>query len=348
MLSVQQHNEFVKKACLIENKRIQVRLSDMRENKKIRGIMAVIIALVILAISWGVAGAMRILTAYIIAGVASGLDILFMLQFIPPCVRYVKKDDGYVAYMCIQFLRKCDYIPDTYKGKPVIGLSEGVFKGVKKMYYISLPASLRYIGKECFKDCHNLKGVLFRGDSELATISDKAFSGCNSLYTFYAGENIRNIGVCAFENCSSLRTAYLGNNVENIGEYAFCSCGNLAQTGLSDCISVLKKAVFSGCFSLQSMPLPLALTKIEDECFGYCTSLQEAVIPDKVDYIGQSAFSDCSALQSVVIKSRPSTIGNGAFRNCKNLTVTFTALKKPVKSWNGQCFDSRVQVRYGG
>ena len=140
---------------------------------------------------------------------------------------------------------------------------------------------MTHLGKECFMNCRDLRGVTFRGESKLQYVEDRAFSGCYNLYAFCSGGEVVRIGEGAFENCRSLRCAYFGGNVEKIGRNAFASCGNLALVSASDRVTELKRATFNGCRSLASLPLSPLLEKIDDDCFGYCAALENVDIPDE-------------------------------------------------------------------
>ena len=343
---IEKHNQEALQTCKTEQGRFDARYLQVRSAQRIRAAMMVLIVAVILIIAWAIAGIMKDKALFIVAGVATGLALLSLVQLVPFRLGYTRVDEGYVVTSCFQFLRKCNYIPDAHKGKPVIGITGAIFKDQKRMYYISLPASLTHIGNECFMNCKDLRGVIFRGDAELKVIGDKAFFGCVNLYAFCAGDEVRKIGENAFENCRSLRCAYFGGGVEKVGHHAFASCGNLASMSAFAALTELPRGTFSGCRSLQTMPLPGTLEKIDDDCFGYCASLTGIDIPDKVAYIGRGAFADCRALTQAVIRSKPEFIGNNAFRNCDKTVITFTAVKKQSKDWNGQWADKRCTIEY--
>lgn len=343
---LKKHNEHVLRTCEQEQARFATRERQVRSNQRMRAAMIIIVVLVILIIAWVIAGIMRETSMFIVAGVASGLALLSLIQLVPFRLGYTRVKQGYVVTSCFQVLRRCNYIPDEHKGKPVIGIAAGVFRDRKKMYYISLPGGMTHLGKECFMNCRDLRGVTFRGESKLQYVEDRAFSGCYNLYAFCSGGEVVRIGEEAFENCRSLRCAYFGGNVEKIGRNAFASCGNLALVSASDRVTELKRATFNGCRSLASLPLSPLLEKIDDDCFGYCAALENVDIPEKVAYIGKGAYTDCRALKEAVIRSKPEFIGNNAFRNCDKAVIIFTAVKKQSKDWNGQWADKRCTINY--
>lgn len=343
---IKKHNEEAFKTSRAEQDRFGARERHVRSNQRIRAAMMIIVVVVILAIAWAIAGVMRERAMFIVAGVASGLALLSLIQLAPFRLGYTRVEQGYVVTSCVQLLRKCNFIPDTHKGVPVIGIAAGVFKERKRMYYISLPGGLTHIGKECFMNCRDLRGVVFRGESKLQVVEEKAFFNCFNLYAFCAGDEVTRVGESAYENCRSLRCLYLGGNVEKLGNRAFASCGNLAAMSASEKLTEIPRSAFNGCRSLTSMPLPACLEKLDDDSFGYCASLASVRIPEKTAYIGKGAFTDCRALKEVVICSKPEFIGFNAFRNCDGAEITFTAVKKQSKDWNGQWADRRCKIKF--
>ena len=58
------------------------------------------------------------------------------------------------------------------------------------------------------------------------------------------------------------------------------------------------------------------------------------------------ALEPDDALKEVVICSKPEFIGFNAFRNCDGAEITFTAVKKQSKDWNGQWADRRCKIKF--
>ncbi len=346
MSAMTDYAEQIKIACDGERQRMTEIDKRIRDGARVRAITGLILSAVILIIAWSVAGVMRQKAVYIVAGIASGLAALLCMQFIPAKLRYVKVDGGYIVYGCIKVLRPCRSIPAMRRSLPVIGIADGAFEGMSKLYYLTLPATVRIIGKRAFADCRDLRGLILPCDSALSDIGDECFKGCVNMTAFFAGEELRNVGKRCFDGCNVLKRAYLSNKIAIIGDGAFSACGNLDEVNLSDKVMALPKSGFSGCCNLKQLILPTDLDRIDTECFAYCSSLTEIRIPSKVTYIGQCSFKDCSSARNIFIDSKPQFIGDGAFRNCKVATLRFKTVRKALNGWNGQCFDSRMKVIY--
>jgi hypothetical protein len=93
-------------------------------------------------------------------------------------------------------------IPETIYGYPVTRVSHEVFWVCKKMMYLTIPNSVRYIDHACFCGCESL--ISIRLPNSVVYIGNDVFLGCNSLKTIYIPESIEYIGFNCFSNCNSL------------------------------------------------------------------------------------------------------------------------------------------------
>ena len=87
---------------------------------------------------------------------------------------------------------------------PVGGIAAGAFEGEDTLVGVHIASGIRYIGKNAFKGCTSLTGVLMQDTVE--TIDSGAFAGCTALIDFHIGAGVRNIATDAFSGCSSLTT----------------------------------------------------------------------------------------------------------------------------------------------
>lgn len=97
------------------------------------------------------------------------------------------------------------FIPDTIKGKPVIGFGT-IFKG--NMNIVSV-----HIGEYCRE------------------IVDNAFTDCYNLQRVQIDAGVKSIGKLAFFRCQALKLAYIPACVERIEDDAFKYCTDLLIYG---------------------------------------------------------------------------------------------------------------------
>ena len=196
--------------------------------------------------------------------------------------------------------------------------------------------------------------------SEILSIDDYAFSGCESLeeFTLYSkddfssNETLQNIGEKAFENCKSLKEITIPYSVITYGDYIFLDCIELNKVtfnGNQDrYVTEIAKGMFKGCYKLHDViffdileddfltPSVFASTieEIGDEAFmntkfegEVCnglqlTNLHNFVLPNNLKTIGNNAFKN-SDLTEIVIPASITSYGTDVFKDSSLITVTF-------------------------
>ena len=68
---------------------------------------------------------------------------------------------------------------DWTKSKRIIALDDSLFQGYSYLQKVTIPNSVKTIGKSCFRDCRNLTKVTI--SAGVTRIGDSAFEGCTSL-----------------------------------------------------------------------------------------------------------------------------------------------------------------------
>lgn len=87
---------------------------------------------------------------------------------------------------------------------------------------VSIPATMKTIGNEAFKNCSNLTSLTFEGDSQLEQIGNYAFN-VSGLTTISIPATVKTIGNNAFQDCGNLKSlTFEGESqLEQIGHGAF-------------------------------------------------------------------------------------------------------------------------------
>lgn len=182
----------------------------------------------------------------------------------------------------------------------------------------------------------------------VATVGEKAFSGCTSLssITFaqpntilkdyaFANSGLRSVDLSnvsrlnktgsswgnVFSNCSNLSAVTIGNRLTEIAAGTF-SGTPLTNVTIPSNVKTIKNNAFDSC-PLTSVTLSEGI-EVMSYSFNNCTSLTSVEIPSTVTNYTQ-AFSNCSNLEYVTIKTS-AAIGRSAFKDCnlKELTMTVT------------------------
>lgn len=205
------------------------------------------------------------------------------------------------------------------------------------------------IGVRAFYNCTNLEEVTFAERSQLETIGDAAFSGCEKLPSITIPNSVTAIGNYAFDNCTRLTSIKIPASVTSIGRYAFHSCSGLKMVtfGEESQLTAIEAYAFEGCTRLTSIGIPASVTFIGDHAFLSCTGLQTVTFDkdSKLETIGNYAFQTCTSLSSITIPASVTSIRNSAFYNCISLTtVTFNGVSERLTIGDG-AFESCVSLK---
>jgi len=183
---------------------------------------------------------------------------------------------------------------------------------------IHIPHSVKTIGNEAFRYCHDLALVSFDvdvdGNSALTSIGDYAFSDC------------------------SFTSITIPNSVTSIGEGAFTSNRNLTNAILSDGITEIAGSLFESCGNLASVIIPDGVTRIGGYAFSKCWNLRSIKLPESLTTMGENAFSDCQ-LKSIELPNSFTVIPENCF---SGNNFQYIKLGKKVKSIGKNAFGSRI------
>lgn len=194
---------------------------------------------------------------------------------------------GKEAFFCCQF-RKPVKFPET-----LVEIKSSAFAGNHNLQKAKFPASLEKIREQCYKDCNNLRLVIFASGSRCREIPEEGFKGCIRLEQLTLPEKLEVIGKHAFYKCKDLKEIHFPESLRQIGDQAFYSCG------------------------VEKLELPGNLQEIGAGAFFKCNSLKSVIIPQNVNRIGEKAFHGCNRLETLTFFHDPEEIGSSLVnRNC--------------------------------
>lgn len=291
---------------------------------------------------------------------------------------YSETADGYFLTRVLLNDKTEIVIPDTYNGKPVIGISNDAFISCSELTSITISKNVASIGGYTFNGCTNLGSIsvdtenqTYKSDGncllskdgtnlilgcknsvipdDVVTIGDSAFAGCSSLYSITLPDSVTTIGDSAFIWCSSLAEITISKNVTSIGDFAFSNCSSIERIVVDDQNQVYKSdgycllskdgtKLILGC---KNSVIPYSVTTIGDFAFADCTGLKSITIPDNVTSIGVGAFDNCSSLISIAIGYRVNTIKWSAFTDCSSLEIIIVHNLNQTYKSDGNCVLSK-------
>jgi len=183
----------------------------------------------------------------------------------------------------------------------VTSLGFAAFKNCTNLTTVSLPDTLKTIGKRAFEGCGKLNGAVIPNGVTL--IDEFAFSGCTSLTSVSFPANLTRVAQGAFKNCSSLTTFALPDKVTDLGPSAL-----------------------SGCTKLETVKLSAKQPAINNATFANCTSLKKVEIPESVKNIAGNGFENCPNVQLYCVSGSAAH----SFAQANNIPFVLTDAENPV------------------
>lgn len=213
-----------------------------------------------------------------------------------------------------------DYLSIDGSQMPVTRI-DVAFSGKTQLQKVTVPAAVKALPENMFRDCTSLNAVTFASGSQLQTIGKWAFMS-TAVAAIEIPEGVTELPDGVFKNCLSLTEITLPSNLVSVGGGCFYNCKALTTVNVcADNLTIADRAFYS-CESLETInsanPLQLSsdISKLGMEFEG-CKSLKAVSVAGGM--IGSFAFDGCESLVSVGIAEGVKTIGEYAFDGCTSL-----------------------------
>ena len=166
------------------------------------------------------------------------------------------------------------YVPKTLKTLSILGgqsIPEYAFYSCNSLIRITIPSSIRSIGKSAFSNCSSLNQVNYDGTiSKWISIDfNEDFSG---LFIFYASNPLSMKKLYIDEKLYQEENIVL-EGIDKIGSCAFAGCDFINTITIKDGVTSIGACAFRNCSSLTSIIIPNSVTSIEERAFYNCSSL---------------------------------------------------------------------------
>lgn len=218
-------------------------------------------------------------------------------------------------------------------------LSEGAFRGCRKLKDVTIEDGMTKIGESAFSNCESLTNIYIPDTVE--TIESFAFNFCYRLESLILPTKLTKISNGLFKSCASLKSIEIPEKVDSIESTAFMSCTTLKEIKLPDNILSLGDSAFESS-GLETIELNKALSSIGKYCFRG-TKIGTIDLSDtKVLKIENSTFSDCSNLSNVIMSNSITTIDEDVFMNCTSLE-SFTVPNSVLSIGNNAFYATNIK-----
>ncbi len=245
---------------------------------------------------------------------------------------FIYADDWLIG--CLEETKKTiEEINDDTFDRDVKGIADAVFAGSPNLSVLTIPDSVRVLGKHSFYFCPNLSIVeINSSNTQLVSVGRYAFMGCSSLTQLnFGGDNsvLKTIDSYAFYGCTLLdNNAYysiIPASVTTIGTFAFRNTGlwNKMKDGIVyagnwvvgyDIDSLINNRPLSPTVVLDSSTVGISNYAF----YGY-EPLQAIEGLENVRNIGYGAFYACTRLATISLPRRLTKIEDFTFYGCRSL-----------------------------
>jgi Listeria-Bacteroides repeat domain (List_Bact_rpt). len=189
--------------------------------------------------------------------------------------------------------------------------SAGVYNPAK-IKRVTIPASVKFIGKEAFAKNELLEEVTFDGESGLLQIGDSAFLGCKKLAPFALPANLETIGLYCFQDAAKFSVQKLPSKITVIPREAFegTFVNSFDFTGIT---TINYRAFYNS--KLSAVVGTEGLTRVENEAFAYTPLWVSArsASTDSLYYIGKILIGAKTSPISASVRADTKVVAVSAF-----------------------------------
>lgn len=196
--------------------------------------------------------------------------------------------------------------------------------------HVTVPASVKAIGKGAFAGNSNLQKVTIPSSVEL--IDYEAFADCTSLLEVDIPDSVLSIRSSAFAGCEALTDVSIGTGLHELGSGVFAGCKALSDINISPnsdtftCVDgVLYDADRTIVFQVLAgrdktyYIMPDTVTELKQYAFWGNEHIKHMVLSEKLEIISAYSCSNASALQSIAMSFNVNEIQMKAFEDCIKL-----------------------------
>ncbi len=237
----------------------------------------------------------------------------------------------------------------------VTAIQSHAFRG-ESIRNITIPPSVKSIGKNAFEYCNNLRSITF--SEGLEELGEEAFLECKKLAAVHLPSTLVKIGQTEppFDYCNALKSitvaegnpAYraVGNCLIDIAERRLIGGCKTSVMPHDGSIVEIGRGAFSRIDGLRNFDLDDSVVKIADRAF-FGSGVEFVRMPPSVKSIGAEAYR-CSRVRQLKL-GNVERIGQNAFDGCEDLEelIIPDSLRSMSRSAFSYCSIKKLRVGSG-
>ena len=137
---------------------------------------------------------------------------------------------------------------------------------------VTIPDSVKKIGRNAFKDCTSLTSIMIPGG--VTEIGGAAFSGCTGLSSITIPDSMTEIGGSAFKGCTGLTSITIPEGVTEIYSYTFYGCSDLRLVTLGNGIARIAEDAFKRISNKAKFLTPNGLPNADER------TIEQVIVPN--------------------------------------------------------------------
>lgn len=256
-------------------------------------------------------------------------------------------NNGIMASDAAQVFMNCTNLKTVTLPSTLKVIGKHAFNGCSKLTEITIPESVEFIGTEAFKGTGITSIALENPD----VILYEAFKGMTELTTVELPETMTNLGYATFNGCSALEQITLPKGLTDSNAtyvpynnqkttmtsegYTFANCTSLKTIVLPNSLTYVPQYMFQSATALESVTLGDSVTSIHTFAFSKCSKLSTINIPATVEEIAKKAFEECKALTTIILPKVGSVLGQAFYNWTSSQTINIMASERYVlKNWD--------------
>lgn len=191
------------------------------------------------------------------------------------------------------------------------------FPYYKNITSVTVPSSVKRIGKEAFLGCNLTKATIAEGVEE---IDDNAFRKCINLTEAKIPQSVKALSIYAFAEDNALKSTTGDSSGLVISNGVLLSGKDISgDVIIPSTVTKIQDQAFLDNKNITSVKIPGSIKEIPRDAFGQCTNLTNVTIENGIESVGDNSFSGTS-ISKINLPDSVTNIGFHAFSNCEKLT----------------------------